>query len=100
MTSFGRKSITHLGTLHGEGTLLVRDGRSLGQVIYEIDGYVDGAVKSASGQIEAESRTLEEAFRAEEVSIVLETGRCINIVVSNPRGEQAAEVRVTGAFPL
>jgi hypothetical protein len=41
MTSFQRKSITHLGTLHGEGTLLGQEGRQLGQVTYEIDGYVD-----------------------------------------------------------
>ena len=100
MTSFGRKSIAHLGTLHGEGTLLVGDGLSLGQVTYEIDGYVDRNVKSASGQIEAESRILDEAFRAEEATIVLETGRCINIVVSDRRGERAAEVRIKGAFPL
>jgi hypothetical protein len=100
MTSFGRKSITHLGTLHGQGTLLVRDGLRLGEVIYEIDGYVDGEVRSASGQIEAESRILNEAFQAEDAIIVLETGRCINIVVSDPQGEVAAEVRVKGAFPL
>ena len=100
MTSFGRKSITHLGTLHGEGTLLIQEGRRLGQVIYEIDGYVDGGGKSASGQIEAESRILDEAFRAEEATIVLDTGRCIHIVVSDPLGEGAAEVRVKGGFPL
>jgi hypothetical protein len=100
MTSFGRKSITHLGTLHGEGTLLVRDGLRLGQVIFEIDGYVDGEVRSASGQIEAESCILDEAFRAEEATIVLETGGCINIVVLDPRGERAAEIQVKGAFPL
>jgi hypothetical protein len=44
---------THLGTLHGEGTLLGPEGRRLGQVIYEIDGYVDHGTKSANGQIEA-----------------------------------------------
>jgi hypothetical protein len=43
---------------------------------------------------------LDEAFRAEEATIVLKTGRCINIVVSDPRGERAAEVWVKGAFPL
>ena len=100
MTSFGRKSITHLGTLHGEGTLLTQEGRRLGEVVYEIDGYIDGGSRSASGQIEAESRILNEAFRAAEATIVLDTGRCIHIVVSDPQGEGAAEVQVKGGFPL
>jgi hypothetical protein len=100
MTAFGRKSITHLGTLHGEGTLLVRDGRRLGQVIYEIDGYVDHGAKSANGQIEAESRILDEAFRAEHATIVLNNGRCIQVDVSDPCGGPTAEVQVRGGFPL
>jgi uncharacterized membrane protein len=94
------ESRSHLGTLHGEGTLLVQDGLRLGQVIYEIDGYVEGQVKSASGQIEAESRILDKAFRAERATIVLQTGQCIDIVVSDPRGQGTADVRVKGAFPL
>jgi hypothetical protein len=49
MTSFGRNSIIHLGTLHGEGTLFIQDGRQLGQVVYEIDGYVDHGSRSANG---------------------------------------------------
>ena len=100
MTAFGRKSITHLGTLHGEGTLLVRDGRQLGQVIYEIDGYVDHGAKSANGQIEAECRILDEAFRAEHATIVLNNGRCIQVDVSDPQGGPTAEVQVRGGFPL
>jgi hypothetical protein len=100
MTAFGRKSITHLGTLHGEGTLLVRDGRQLGQVIYEIDGFVDQGVKSANGQIEAKNRILDEAFRAEDATIVLDSGRCIQVVLSDPQGGPTAEVRVRGGFPL
>jgi len=100
MTSFQRKSITHLGTLHGEGTLLGHEGRQLGQVIYEIDGYVDHGTKSANGQIEAESRILDEAFRAENATIVLASGRCIQVVLSDPHGGPTAEVRVRGGFPL
>ena len=100
MTAFGRKSITYLGTLHGEGTLLVGDGRQLGQVVYEIDGYVDRGAKSANGQIEAESGMLNEAFRSEDSTIVLDSGRCIQVVLSDPRGGPTAEVRVRGGFPL
>ena len=100
MTSFGRKSITHLGTLHGEGTLLVQEGRQLGQVIYEIDVYVDHGAKSANGQIEAENRILDEAFRAEDATIVLDSGRCIQVVLSDPQGGPTAEVQVRGGFPL
>ena len=100
MTSFQRKSITHLGTLHGEGTLLGYEGRQLGQVIYEIDGYVDQGARSANGQIEAETRILYEAFRAGDTSIVLNTGRCIRIDVSDPEGGPTAEVQVRGGFPF
>lgn len=100
MTSFGKNSITHLGTLHGEGTLLIQDGRRLGQVIYEIDGFVDHGGRSANGQIEAESGILHEAFRADDATIVLESGRCIRVVVSNPEGGPTAEINVRGGFPL
>ena len=94
MTSFGRKSITHVGALHGEGTLLVEDGRQLGHVTYEIDGYLDHGIKSANGQIEAEARILNEAFRADDATIVLDSGRCIHVVVSNSHGGTTAELRV------
>jgi hypothetical protein len=100
MTSFGRKSIIHLGTLHGEGTLMIDDGRQLGPVIYEIDGYLDNRAKSANGQIEAESQVLDDAFRAEDATLILNNGRSIHIIVSNPHGGATAEVRVTGGFPL
>ena len=99
MTSFQRKSMTHLGTLHGEGTLLGQEGRHLGQVTYEIDGYVDGT-KSANGQIEADTRILDQGFRAEHASIVLTNGRCIQVDVSDPQGGLTAEVQVRGGFPL
>ena len=100
MTSFGRKSIIHLGTLHGEGTLLIAKERQLGQVIYEIDGYLDHGVRSANGQIEAESQVLDDAFRAEDATLVLNSGRSIHIILSNPHGGATAEVRVTGGFSL
>jgi hypothetical protein len=98
MTSLGRKSIKHLGTLHGEGTLLIDEGRLLGQVTYEIDEYLDRGVRSGNGQIEAESRILEEASHAEDVTIALESGRCVRVIVSDPSGG-AAEVRVADVFP-
>ena len=100
MTSFQRKSITHLGTLHGEGTLLGQEGKQLGRVIYEIDGYVDHGTKSANGQIDADTRILDQAFRAEHASIVLKNGRCIKVDVSDPRGGPTAEVQVRGGFPI
>ena len=54
-------------------------------MIYEIDGYVDHGTKSANGQIEADTRILDEGFRAEHASIVLNNGRCIQVDVSDPR---------------
>ena len=62
MTSFQRKSITHLGTLHGEGTLLGQEGRQLGQVGDDDLGPRLGDTKSANGQIEADTRILVRAF--------------------------------------
>ena len=99
MTCIGRKPIKHLGTLHGEGTLLTEDGRQLGQVVYEIDGYVERGVRSANGQIEAESHILDKGCEAKDATLVPDSGRCIHVVVSD-QGGGAAEVRVTGAFPL
>ena len=100
MTSFGRKSITHLGSLHGEGTLLGQEGRPLGDVIYEIDGYLDHGIRSANGQIEAETRILNEALRAADATIVLNSGQCIHVVVSSPHGGTTAELQVRSGFPL
>jgi hypothetical protein len=99
MTSLGPKSIKHLGTLHGQGMLLIDEGRQLGQVTYEIDEYLDRGSRSANGQIEAEGRILEEASRAKDVTIVLESGRCVHVIVSDPSGG-AAEIRVANGLPL
>jgi hypothetical protein len=100
MTSFGTKSITYLGTLDGEGTLLTGEGRPLGLVTYEIDSYRDHRARSANGSIEAASRILHEAFQARDATIVLNNGRCIHVVVSDPGGAATAEVSVTGNFPF
>jgi hypothetical protein len=73
--------------------------REAGQVAYEIDGYLDGGARSAHGQIEAARHVLEHASQAVDATLVLDSGRCIHVVVSDPHGG-AAEVRVAGAFPL
>ncbi len=99
MTSLGTKGIKHLGTLRGEGTLLSEAGREIGHVAYEIDGFVEHGEKSANGQIEGESVTLDRAFQARDATLVLDSGRCIHVVVSD-RSPGAAEIRVTGGFPL
>jgi hypothetical protein len=99
MTLLTSKSIKHLGTLHGRGTLLSEEGRELGPVAYEIDGYVDGDIKSANGQIEGENLMLDQAIQARDATLVLESGRLIQVVVSD-RSVGTAEVRVTGGFPL
>ena len=86
--------------LHGEGTLLGQEGRQLGHVIYEIDGYVDHGTRSANGQIEADPSILDQGFRAEYASMVLSNGRCIQVDLSDPQGGPTAEVQVRGGFPL
>jgi hypothetical protein len=69
-------------------------------VSYEIDGYLDRTMRSANGQIEGESAVLGEAFGAGDAAIVLESGRVIRVVLSNPFGGPTAEVEVSGRFPL
>jgi hypothetical protein len=94
------RSLTHLGTLNGHGSLLIKDGEELGSVSYEIDGYLDRTVRWANGQIEGEGGALCEAFGAGDAAIVLESGRLIHVVLSNPRGGPTAEIEVSGHFPL
>ena len=101
MTRVGSgRSLKHLGTLHGHGSLLIRDGEELGRVTYEIDGYLDGTTRSANGRIDGESAALREAFGAGDATIVLENGRVIHVVLSDPLGGRTAEVEVSGRFPL
>jgi hypothetical protein len=83
-----------------EGTLLGPEGRQLGQVIYEIDGYLDHGTKSSNGQIEADTCILDQGFRAEHASMVLSNGRCIQVDVSDPRGAPITEIQVRGGCPL
>lgn len=97
--SLRTKAFKHLGTLRGEGTLLSEAGREIGHVAYEIDGYVERGAKSANGQIEGQSVTLDRALEAKDATLVLDSGRCIHVVVSD-RNAGAAEIRVAGGFPL
>ena len=101
MTWFGKRNpLTHLGTLHGSGSLLTRAGQELGPVTYEIDGYLDRTTRSANGQIEGVSAALSHAFDAGAATIVLAGGESIRVVVSDPHGGPTAEVEVVGSFPL
>ena len=48
-----RSSLRHLGTLRGRGKLMSCDGeQNLGEVTYEIDGFLCGAHRSDNGRIE------------------------------------------------
>lgn len=99
MTFAGSRAVKHLGTLRGRGTLLNGEGRLLNDVTYEIDGYLERRSRSANGQIEAENGVLEPSGPTEGMVLVLENGRCVRIVMSDP-SDGAAEIRVTGEFPL
>ncbi len=72
---------------------------NLGPVIYEIDCYVRGAMRSDNGQIEGSAGTLARAFRAGSASIILPDGQFIDVVLLDPRGTSTAEVKVSGRFP-
>ncbi len=101
MTCFGKRaSLKCLGTLHGSGSLSIHDGKHLGSVGYEIDGYADRTIRSADGQVEGKSSVLAQAFRAGAARIVLNGGSSVDIVLSDPQGGQTAEIKVSGRFPL
>jgi hypothetical protein len=95
-----RGALKHLGTLHGTGDLLIRDGaENLGPVSYEIDGYARQGMRSDNGQIEGCALMLTRAFRASAGCIVLADGQVIDVVLSNPHGGTMADVTVNGRYP-
>jgi hypothetical protein len=95
-----RRSLKHLGTLHGRGDLLIEDGgQKLGTVEYEIDGYLRRDLRSDNGQIQGEADILGQAFRAGAACIVMADGQCVDVVVADPHGSSAAEITVSGRFP-
>ena len=95
-----RRSLKHLGTLHGRGDLLIDDGgQKLGIVDYEIDGYLRRDLRSDNGQLQGEAGILGQAFRAGAASIVMADGQCVDVVVADPQGSSAAEITVSGRFP-
>lgn len=96
-----RGPLKHLGTVHGEGDLLIGDGaQNLGPVTYEIDGYARRSMRSDSGQIDGSADMLAKAFRAGSATLVLADGQFIDVTLSDPCGTSTAEVRVSGRFPL
>jgi hypothetical protein len=95
-----RSSLKHLGTLHGTGRLSIGDGeQSLGDVTYEIDGYLRRDQRSDNGQIEGPAEMLAQAFRAGAACITLSDGQVVDVVLSDPRGGSTAEIAVNGRFP-
>ena len=94
-----RSALKHLGTLRGRGGLSIRRDRRLGEVDYEIEGYVDARQRSASGWIEGSADMLRQAFEAGTAHITLEGGLKIAVTLVDPEGEPAAEIAVTGALP-
>jgi hypothetical protein len=95
-----RSSLKHLGTLHGNGDLLIDDGaQKLGNVTYEIDGYLRRTHRSDSGEIHGRADILNQAFRAGAACIVMADGQFVDVVVANPHGSSTAEITVKGRFP-
>lgn len=98
--SGGRGALTHLGTLHGSGALTTADATEpLGTVSYEIDGYQERKMVSANGLIQGRPSVLGKAFRAGVAHLALADGVSVEIVLADPKGDEAAEVRLRGAMP-
>jgi len=95
-----RRTLKHLGTLHGTGNLVIENGeQNLGIVTYEIDGYRDQTQRSANGQIEGGADILAQAFAAGGACIAVTGGEPFDIVLADPLGGPTAEVTVNGRFP-
>jgi hypothetical protein len=95
-----RGSLKHLGTLHGNGDLLIDNGaKKLGAVTYEIDGYLRRTHRSDTGEIHGQADVLNQAFRAGAACIAMADGQLVDIVVANPHGSSTAEISVSGRFP-
>ena len=95
-----RRSLKHLGSLHGRGKLLDERGeQSYGPVVYEIDGYFDHLARSDNGRIEGGANMLRLAFLAGPARIALADGQVVGVVLEDPRGGAVAEVTVKSRFP-
>jgi hypothetical protein len=94
------RPLKHLGTLRGGGALLTQDGEEIGPVTYEIDGYLERATRSANGQIQGDNEILKQAYGAGAAIVALAGGGRVLVALSDQRGSSAAEVRVSGSFPL
>ena len=101
MALFGRRfQLKHLGGLRGSGELSINGGATaLGMVTYEIDGYLNRLTSSANGQIEGSGDMLARAFDAGAARIALADGQWIEIILADPEGDTAAEVKVSGPLP-
>jgi hypothetical protein len=95
-----RRSLKHLGSLHGSGRLLNGNGgRSYGTVAYEIDGYLDQVTSSGNGRIAGRATVLSQAFRAGSARIALADGQTVDIVLDDPHDDAVAEITVRGHLP-
>jgi hypothetical protein len=91
----------YLGTLQGSASLSVGAGRErLGDVVYEIDGYSDGAARWANGQVEGDVDVLDRAFAAGSATLSSPDGVSVQVVLLNAMGGAVAAIDVTGGFPL
>jgi hypothetical protein len=95
-----RRSLKHLGSLHGSGKLLDgHGGRSYGPIVYEIDGYFDHLARSDNGRIQGGANMLSLAFLAGPARIALADGQVVDVVLEDPRGDVVAEITVKSRFP-
>jgi hypothetical protein len=92
----------YLGPLRGTGTL-TSDSGPLGQVSYELDGYLTqpGEVV-ASGEIHMNADALNAAFNRRDLSLKTDDGRTLGIRFSGKRTSSTSDVAhadVRGGLP-
>jgi hypothetical protein len=86
--------------IEGEGELAA-DGRTLGQIRYEVFVWEEGDAKEWRGWIEADGPTvLYPAFMSDAVTLQLAGGTWIPVVITQIwTAKNLAEIRISGSIP-
>ena len=95
-------SMTYVGALRGEGTL-VGDDAELGRAEYDIGGFLDHTkAVVASGELRMQPSSLQQAFGRRDLVLHTDTGMRLSVRFSGKRlagGTTAAHVDVTEGLP-
>jgi len=92
--------MTHLGTLEGEGHLVI-ENTDTAPIRYTINVWRDGSgMKTAGGQIMADYHVLIRAFNKRQFEIRLDNGSSVHAFIDYYQPPEAsADIQITGPVP-